>query len=96
MLTLAIGGYLGSQTSHWIGGDLTDATGMPLTGWSTTGGDLRPAHFLATHMMQVLPVVGLLADRVRAPATMLWLAAAIYVAVIAAVATQALMGLPLL
>lgn len=96
VLTLAIGGYLGSQTSHWIGGDLTDATGMPVTGWSTTGGDLRPAHFLATHMMQVLPVVGLLADRMRAPAALLWLATAVYVALIATIATRALMGVPLI
>lgn len=96
VLTLVIGGYLGSQTSHWIGGIPTDATGLPLTGWSTTGGDLRPAHFLATHMMQVLPVVGLLADRVRAPASLLWLAAAIYVALIAAVTARALMGIPVM
>lgn len=95
LLTLVIGGYLGSQTSHWIGGDLTDATGMPLTGWSTTGGDLRPAHFLATHMMQVLPVVGLLADRLRLPASTLWLAAGIYVALTLTIAAQALMGTPL-
>ncbi len=95
ILTLVIGGYLGSQASHWIGGDLTDATGMPLTGWSTTGGDLRPAHFLATHMMQVLPVVGLLADRVRAPVAAIWIAAILYTALIAGVAAQGLMGAPL-
>ncbi len=94
-MTLAIGGYLGSQASHWIGGDLTDATGMPLTGWSTTGGDLRPAHFLATHMMQVLPVVGLLADRARVPVAAIWNAAILYTALIAGVAAQGLMGAPL-
>jgi hypothetical protein len=96
LLTLAIGGYLGSQTSHWIGGDLTDATGLPLTGWSTTGGDLRPAHFLATHMMQVLPVLGLLADRLRMPVATTWIAAAAYVAATLATAALAVMGMPLL
>lgn len=45
--------------SHWIGGDQTDATGIPLLGWSTTGGDLRPAHFLGMHVMQILPGVAL-------------------------------------
>jgi hypothetical protein len=94
--TLVIGGYLGSQTSHWIGGDPTDATGLRLTGWSTTGGDLRPAHFLATHMMQVMPVVGLIADRLRAPAVAVWVVAAIYVVMITVVAAQALMGVPLM
>ena len=95
VLTLAIGGYLGSQTSHWIGGVPSDANGLPLTGWSTTGGDLRPAHFLATHMMQVLPVLGLAADRLRVPAVTVSIAAAIYVAVTLAIAAQAVMGVPL-
>jgi hypothetical protein len=50
---------IGSMGSHWIGGDQTDATGIPLLGWSTTGGDLRPAHFLGMHVMQILPGVAL-------------------------------------
>jgi hypothetical protein len=48
---------------HWVGGVHSDAHGLPLTGWSTTGGDLRVAHFFATHMMQTLPLVGWWADR---------------------------------
>ena len=34
---------------------------MPITGWSLTVGDLRPAHFLATHMMQAVPIFGVVA-----------------------------------
>jgi hypothetical protein len=38
---------------------------MMFTGWSLTGGDLRVAHFLATHMMQAIPIAAALMIRVR-------------------------------
>lgn len=60
LLALMTGGYVGSQGGHWVGGDLTDATGLPFLHWSTTGGDLRVAHFFGLHIMQALPVLGFL------------------------------------
>jgi hypothetical protein len=38
---------------------------MMFTGWSLTGGDLRVAHFLATHMMQAVPIAAVIAVSAR-------------------------------
>lgn len=91
MLGLIAGAYLSSHTSHWIGGDMTDATGLPFFQWSTTGGDLRVAHFIGLHATQAVPLAGLGGNRWLVYGTAL----AITVAMIAAFA-QAVMGLPVL
>lgn len=60
LLATLSGGYLSARGGHWVGGDLTDATGLPFFHWSTTGGDLRVAHFFGLHIMQALPILGVL------------------------------------
>lgn len=63
VLTLIVAGYMSTSGSHWVGQTAGDATGLPLFGWSREVGDYRPAHFVATHLMQALPLLGWLIDR---------------------------------
>ncbi len=59
VLGAVAGGYMGSQHSHWVGGELSDAHGLGFFGWSMTGGDLRVAHFLGLHAAQIIPFAAL-------------------------------------
>jgi hypothetical protein len=83
---------------HWVGGVHSDAHGLPLTGWSTTGGDLRVAHFFATHMMQVLPLVGWWADRwlPQRARQLVRVAAVVMATIVVFTFMQAVRGQPLL
>ncbi|GAB3504493.1 hypothetical protein GCM10027521_59690 [Amycolatopsis cihanbeyliensis] len=80
--------------------------GMPVTGWSTTGGDLRIPHFIGMHALQLLPLLalllGTLATRFRAlsngavRARLVLVAAAGYAGLVVLVTWQALRGQPLI
>jgi len=88
---------MGGSGSPWIGSVPLDKGGVPVFGWSREVGDLRVSHFFATHLMQVLPAIGWLADRGTArPVRIVALASLIGVAVVAATFIQALSGQPLI
>jgi hypothetical protein len=87
--TLA-GAYLSSRGSHWIGGDLNDASGLPFFHWSTTGGDLRVAHFVGLHATQALPLAALSGSRL-----LVFLMAIAFIGATFALMVWALMGMPL-
>lgn len=63
VLTLITAFTIGGRMSPYVGGVPAFDARMLLTGWSLTSGDLRVSHFLATHMIQVVPLVGLIVDR---------------------------------
>jgi hypothetical protein len=76
--------------------------GMPITHWSTTGGDLRIPHFVGIHAMQALPLLALLLGRRfggRSELTrtrLMFVAAFSYAGLLALVLWQALRGQPLI
>jgi hypothetical protein len=94
--TVFIAMTLASGNGHWIGGVRSDAGGLPLLGWSRSGGDLRVAHFWALHAHQLIPLAGWLIVRTGIS----WQRSAVlaftvaYVGLLAFTFTQALQGQP--
>ncbi|MGH3776985.1 MAG: hypothetical protein ACRDRR_14865 [Pseudonocardiaceae bacterium] len=76
--------------------------GLPVTAWSTTGGDLRVPHFVGMHALQALPLLGLLLalprlgldERTRS--RLVTAGAAGYLGLVGLLLWQALRGQPLI
>ncbi|MGH3965459.1 MAG: hypothetical protein ACRDRY_19740 [Pseudonocardiaceae bacterium] len=76
--------------------------GLPVTAWSTTGGDLRVPHFVGLHALQALPLLGLLLavpqlgldERTRS--RLVTTGAAGYLGLVGLLLWQALRGQPLI
>jgi hypothetical protein len=77
--------------------------GLPFLGWSTTGGDLRIAHFVGMHALQVIPLLGWLIARRRSSmlrsghrVALVWTVALSYLGLVGLLTWQALRAQPLI
>ncbi len=99
VMTLVTTGYMVSGTGHWVGGNASDAEALAFMGWARDGGDLRVAHFFATHALHFIPAVGFVAAstlRPDAARAAVWIASIAYMVFIAFTLFQAVAGRPFL
>ena len=73
-LTLLITLRMGSKNSRYAGPPPSAPRTMWLTGWTVNAADLRPAHFLGTHIMQGVPAIALAGSWLLPPTVALVLA----------------------
>lgn len=98
VVTMIVAGYLSSNGGHFVGTHPEGGPTIPLFGWSGVTGDLRPAHFLSLHAMQVLPLVALWLERqnVKGALRVVRSVAVGYTLVTLGVFSMALAGMPLI
>lgn len=101
MAILQAGGQPEMIGAHTVGAP-DGGPGIPFTGWSTEHGDLRIAHFVGLHGLQVIPLIGwsLLGLSKRREnwftskqrLQIVWISALAYLAIVLLVTWQALRG----
>lgn len=89
------------QSAHTVGAP-DGGPGLPFVNWSTRAGDLRVAHFLGFHALQLLPLAGFALSRLkmdwpqRRQVACILTFAIVYLAGVSLLFWQAMSGRPLL
>lgn len=93
------------ESPDFVGGHTFGAEdggeGLPFVGWSTTHGDMRPAHFFGLHGLQLIPLLGLAINRRYSTLTdgrrmtLVFIGSLAYLGLVIALAQQALNQLPI-
>lgn len=93
-------GFLMASTGAHAVGVPDGGPGLPLVGWSTTGGDLRVAHFIGMHALQGLPLLAFALAATRlgedTRVRLVRIAAAAWTGLVVLLTWQALRAQPLL
>jgi hypothetical protein len=88
-------GHAAVSGAHTVGAP-DGGSGLPVTGWSRAHGDLRAAHFMGLHALQLLPLLALALRRTSATrpqqARLVCAAAASYAGLVGVVLWQAFCG----
>ena len=97
VLGSVLGGAMVGLNQHTVGAP-DGGPGLPGVGWSTRAGDLRVAHFLGLHALQLVPLLGWALGRwvPRRAALLTWAGALAYAALVAGLFGQAMAGVPLI
>ena len=101
LMIFVVSGYLGftmaSRLTHNVGGEMGGAS-LPFINWSTTIGDLRVAHFIGLHALQIIPLIGVLIMKYindgLTGVRLIRIISFFYMLFVALTFVQALMGLP--
>lgn len=100
LMASAEGVVMVRRLAHTVGA-ADGGPGLPLVNWSTVAGDLRVAHFVGLHALQLLPLAGWAVDHFgkktasSTRAGMIGVAGICYAGLVAWLLTEALSGRPL-